>query len=132
MAKESQEKVCLDCGDAFTGNPRARYCPRCRELRKAGTTFHEAKTTRPGPFKRLGAKIEPIKKYLSFWRLVTINIILLVVGFICVWYLKNEPYSYETQQRLEAFATIQSGLDGYVGLGNADACLLLVEREQVG
>lgn len=104
MAKESQEKECLDCGESFRGNPRARYCPRCRELRKSGTTFHEARISRPGPFKRLGAKIEPIKKYLSFWRLVTINIILLVFGFICVWYLKNQPYSYETQQKLEAFA----------------------------
>ena len=104
MAKVSEEKVCLDCGESFKGNPRARYCPRCRELRKSGTNFHESKINRPGPLKRLSAKIEPIKKYLSFWRLVILNMVLLVFGFTCVWYLKNQPYSVETQQTLEAFA----------------------------
>lgn len=104
MAKVSQEKVCLDCGESFSGNPRARYCPGCRELRKSGTNFKDAGIRKPGPFKRLESKIEPIKKYLSFWRMVTLNIILLVFGFACVWYLQNQPYSYEMQQRLETFA----------------------------
>lgn len=104
MAKQSPEKVCLDCGEPFEGNPRARYCSACRELRKAGTSYQQAGIRKPGPLKRLGAKIEPIKKYLSFWRLVILNMILLGFGLVCVWYLNNQPFSYDIQQRLEAFA----------------------------
>lgn len=104
MAKQSQQKVCLDCGDSFTGNPRARYCAKCRELRREGISHQEAKIRKPGPIKRLVTKIEPIKKHLSFWRLVILNMIFLAIGFACVWYLHNLPFSIDTQQRLEAFA----------------------------
>lgn len=30
-----RERVCRGCGEKFTGGPRAWYCPKCRELRKA-------------------------------------------------------------------------------------------------
>lgn len=119
MAKQAQERVCLDCGESFKGNPRARYCPKCRELRREGISYQEAKTRKPGPIKRLGARIEPIKKYLSFWRLVILNIVFLIIGFSCVWYLHNLPFSIETQQKIEAFAPSNLALTVLLVWGSA-------------
>ena len=119
MAKQAQERVCLDCGKTFVGNPRARYCPQCRELRKSGTSYVQAQQSKPGPLKRLGSKIEPIKRYLSFWRLVILNVICLAIGFACAWYLHNQPFSYETQQTLEAFAPTNLALTALLVWGSA-------------
>lgn len=119
MAKQGQERVCLDCGKTFIGNPRARYCPECRELRKGGTSYEVVEQNRPGILKRIGEKIEPIKKYLSFWRLVILNVICLIIGFSCAWYLNNQPYSFETQQTLEAFAPTNLALTALLVWGSA-------------
>lgn len=119
MAKQAQERVCLDCGESFRGNPRARYCPKCREFRKEGISYQEAKTRGPGPIKRLVARIEPIKKYISFWRLVMLNVVFLVIGFSCVWYLHSLPFSIETQQKIEAFAPSNLALTVLLVWGSA-------------
>ncbi len=119
MVKQAQERVCLDCGKSFMGNPRARYCPKCRELRRDGISYEEAQKNRPGPVKRLGARIEPIRKYLSYWRLVILNVVFLAVGFSFAWYLNNQPFSMETQQKLEAFAPTNMALVALLAWGSA-------------
>ncbi len=119
MAKQAQKKVCLDCGESFTGHPRARYCSKCRELRREGTHYEEAQRNRPGPLKRLGSRIEPIKKYVSFWRLVILNIVFLIIGFSLAWYLNNLPFSIETQYRLESFAPTNMALTALLIWGSA-------------
>lgn len=101
MAKQAQKKVCLDCGEPFSGNPRARYCPKCRELRRNGTSYGEVQRSRPGPLKRLGAKLEPVKKHISFWRLVILNLVFLLIGFSYTGYLQTQPLDMQVQQQLD-------------------------------
>lgn len=119
MAKLAQKRVCLDCGESFMGNPRSRYCPKCRELRRAGHNRTEPERGGSVPAGRIGSRIESIKKYVSFWRLAVLNIIFLLVGLSYAWYLGNQPFSMETQQKLEAFAPTNMALITLLVLGSA-------------
>ncbi len=119
MTKLTQKKVCLDCGKSFVGNPRARYCPGCRELRRTRNSHEGAEKSNPGPVRRSGSsRMESLKKYISFSRLAILNIIFLVVGLSYAWYLNSQPFSMETQQKLEAFAPTNMALITLLVLGS--------------
>lgn len=103
------------------GNPRARYCPQCREKRRAGSRHGEVGRSGPVPVKQAGSSRIAVwtRKYISFWRLAVLNIIFLAFGLVYAWHLGNQPFSMETQQKLEAFAPTNMALITLLVLGSA-------------
>ena len=48
-----------------------------------------------------------------------LNVVFLVIGFSCVWYLHSLPFSIETQQKIEAFAPSNLALTVLLVWGSA-------------